>query len=55
MLTEDLHYVLGDSGVVIDVPTSFVTDQASIPREFWSILSPAGRYSRAAVVHGYLY
>ena len=37
------------------VPKGFVTDLASIPREFWSILDPADDYAYAAVVHDYLY
>jgi hypothetical protein len=32
-----------------------VTDFASIPRPLWSLLSPHGRYSKAAIVHDYLY
>ena len=37
------------------VPTGFVTDLASIPRVFWQLLRPEGRYAYAAVVHDYLY
>ena len=37
------------------VPTGFVTDFASIPRVFWSLLKPDGEYAYAAVVHDYLY
>jgi hypothetical protein len=37
------------------VPRGFVTDLASVPRIFWSILTPTGRYAYAAVVHDYLY
>ncbi len=39
----------------IKVPSGFVTDFASIPRIFWSIIPPWGRYGKAAVVHDYLY
>lgn len=39
----------------IDVPIGFVTDLASIPSEFWSILSPNARYSYPAIIHDYLY
>lgn len=39
----------------IRVPIGFVTDFASIPRIFWSILRPDGLYSYAAIVHDYLY
>jgi hypothetical protein len=39
----------------IEVPVGFVTDFASIPRAFYSLLSPTGQYTWAAVIHDYLY
>ncbi|MBP1184182.1 DUF1353 domain-containing protein [Methylobacterium sp. PvR107] len=39
----------------VDVPTGFVTDFASIPRAFYSLLRPDGEYAYAAVIHDYLY
>lgn len=39
----------------VRVPVGFVTDFASIPRLFWSVLRPDGNYSYAAVIHDYLY
>lgn len=39
----------------VTVPTGFVTDLASIPPEFYSLLRPDGEYAYAAVVHDYLY
>jgi Protein of unknown function (DUF1353) len=39
----------------VDVPVGFVTDLASIPRFFWSLLRPDGEYAYAAIVHDYLY
>lgn len=39
----------------VTVPTGFVTDLASIPQPFWSLLRPDGRYAYAAIVHDYLY
>lgn len=39
----------------VEVPTGFVTDFASIPRVFWSMLRPDGEYAYAAVVHDFLY
>ena len=39
----------------ITVPAGFVTDFASIPRAFWTILPPTGKYGKAAVIHDYLY
>lgn len=46
---------IGDNALTVCVPSGFVTDFASIPRVFWTILPPTGRYSRAAVIHDYLY
>jgi hypothetical protein len=40
---------------LVYVPKNFVTDGASIPRVFWSILSPFGAYFPAALVHDFLY
>lgn len=39
----------------VRVPIGFVTDFASIPRMFWSLLRPDGQYSYAAVIHDFLY
>ena len=39
----------------VDVPRGFVTDLASIPRLFWSLLRPDGEYAYPAIVHDYLY
>lgn len=39
----------------VTVPTGFVTDFASIPQLFWSLLRPDGEYAHAAVIHDYLY
>ena len=39
----------------VTAPTGFVTDFASIPREFWSFLAPDEDYAYAAVIHDYLY
>jgi hypothetical protein len=53
---EDMTYVMGSTNVRIVVPKGFVTDFASIPQALWSLgLSPQGQYSRAAVVHDFLY
>jgi hypothetical protein len=37
------------------IPAGFETDFASVPRLFWNILPPIGLYTRAAIVHDYLY
>ena len=39
----------------ITIPAGFVTDLASIPRLFWNILPPFGKYTEAAVVHDWIY
>lgn len=48
--------VFGQGGAShLCVPAGFITDFASIPRAFWRILPPSGKYNKAAVVHDYLY
>ena len=39
----------------IQVPSGFITDLAQIPRVLWILYAPFGKYSKAAVVHDYLY
>jgi hypothetical protein len=46
---------LSEGLMSVRVPAGFVTDLASIPRVFWSVLPPAAAYAYAAVVHDYLY
>ena len=44
------------NGYRIIVPAGFKTDFASVPRIFWSVISPIGKgYTSAAIVHDYLY
>lgn len=43
------------AGVTIQVRMGFETDFASVPRFLWSVFPPAGKYSRAAVIHDWLY
>lgn len=43
------------NGMKIEVPVGFVTDYASVPRVFWAILPPSGKYTKAAVLHDWLY
>lgn len=43
------------SGRFVIVPPGFVSDGASVPRPLWWLLPAWGRYSRAAVVHDYLW
>lgn len=39
----------------VEVPVGFVTDFASIPRAFYSLLRPDGDYTYPAILHDYLY
>jgi hypothetical protein len=56
IVNEDVAYRIGDTADYVVVPRGFVTDFASIPQPLWSVgLSPHGQYSRAAIVHDYLY
>ncbi|HAK1937095.1 TPA: DUF1353 domain-containing protein [Salmonella enterica] len=48
-------YLSDDSSDVIEVPAGFVTDLASVPRIFWTLLPPDGKYAKAAIIHDYLY
>lgn len=42
-----------EEGVI--VTEGFITDFASVPRILWSILPPTGLYTKAAVMHDFLY
>lgn len=42
-------------GLTITVPAGFRTDFASVPQFLWSIFPPHGIYSRACVIHDFLY
>ena len=42
------------TGYFAIIEKGFTTDLASVPRIFWPIVPPFGRYSRAAVLHDYL-
>ncbi len=54
LLKETFTYVM-NNGNRIDVPFNFITDFASVPKLFWNILPPWGKYGRAAIIHDYLY
>ena len=58
IVVRPLEYRIGDTADKIVVPAGFVTDLASIPPAFWGpplFLTPAGQYSRASIIHDYLY
>ncbi|WP_139385602.1 DUF1353 domain-containing protein, partial [Salmonella enterica] len=48
-------YLSDDNSDVIEVPAGFVTDFASVPRIFWTILPSDGKYAKAAIIYDYLY
>jgi len=56
-MLEPFAYHVGDypSEEIILVPKGFKTDLASVPRIFWNIVPPHGKYAKAAIVHDYLY
>lgn len=55
-LKEEFEYHIGykDSDFFIRVPAGFVTDFATVPRIFWWLLPPWGKYGKACVVHDYM-
>jgi len=57
VLLEPFEYHVGTypSNEIISVPIGFKTDFASIPKIFWSILPPVGKYGKAAVIHDWCY
>lgn len=56
-LIRDFEYHVGTypSERIITAPPGFITNFASIPRVFWTILPPTGKYGKAAVIHDLLY
>ena len=57
VLVSDLVYHIGElsSAEVIYVPVGYETDLASLPRFMWWLFPPHGKYSKAAIVHDYVY
>jgi hypothetical protein len=55
LATFEFHVGQYPSADVITVPAGTVTDLASTPRILWSVLPPFGEYTKAAIVHDYLY
>ena len=53
-LLAPLRYELAP-GTVLEAPTGFYTDFASIPRALYLTTPPIGNYDAAAVLHDYLY
>jgi hypothetical protein len=55
IMTKPYRYRIGSTNRAIEVPEGFVTDYATIPAGFRGLFERQGRYSRAAVIHDYLY
>lgn len=55
-VVREFRYFIGseNSKRWITVPAGYLTDGASVPRIFWSIIPPWGAYGQAAVVHDIL-
>jgi hypothetical protein len=52
-LTERVPVTLR-SGHSLVIPKGFKNDGATVPRLFWSVISPHGRHDLAVLVHDYL-
>jgi hypothetical protein len=39
----------------VTAPMGLVTDFASVPKLFWSLIGPIGTHSKAAIVHDFMY
>lgn len=52
VLTSFSYKIDNDSWITI--PAGYLTDGASVPRLFWNIIPPWGKYGQAAVVHDLL-
>lgn len=55
-VTEAFKFYVGnpEDQIWVHVPAGYLTDGASVPRPFWSIVPPWGPYGQAAVVHDFL-
>ncbi len=56
-LYEDFEYYWDekDKENKIVIPALFITDFASVPKLLWSIYPPTGLYTKAALMHDFLY
>jgi hypothetical protein len=55
VVTRPYPYIIGSTNTALVIPAGFVTDFASIPAGLRAILERQGPYSRAALLHDYLY
>lgn len=55
-IMETFEYYTDDMEILIIVPAGFITDFASIPKIFWTLIGhPTGKFGKAAVIHDFLY
>ena len=55
VVKKDFNFFLDDKqNRRVVVPKGYLTDGASVPRPFWSIIPPWGEYGQAAVMHDWL-
>lgn len=54
ILDDFVYYRDNNARVRLKVNAGYVTDFASVPRIFWSIFPPFGKYTKAAVLHDML-
>jgi hypothetical protein len=52
---QPIHWLRLGGCYPIVVPRGFASDGASVPRAFWRLFPPLGRYTGAAVLHDWLY
>ena len=52
-LAEDM--IVGQNGVMVQLPCGLIVDGASVPRPLWWLYPPDGLYRLGTVVHDYLY
>jgi hypothetical protein len=50
-----IKYRIWKTDDFVIIPRGFVTDLASIPQAFWSLLPKTGKYMSAAILHDFLY
>lgn len=55
VVKKDFIYYLDDSKLsVVKIPRGYLTDGATVPRVFWGLVPPWGKYGQACVLHDYL-
>lgn len=56
ILYEDFEYYRTDNPEeVIHIPKGTITDLATVPRWLWLVVPPLGKYTKASIIHDYLY